>query len=305
MYMDNHRIWAPIGKVEQGRFLYYYTTYNNAVKILYYDTLKFSRLNASNDAFEQKPKVKLDSEDLTLQQMFTHIHDGFEEIRDNIRILCFSTDADFKKIQMQYQEMNLLLSKDLIRENVMGRGFALPRMWAQYANKNHGVCFVFDKKKLEDRIEKCRIASYGQQVEYAAYYKPFKITEEQLSHIQSGINLNPSLFVKQISTSDFNYIRHNYFTKLDDWSSENEYRYITFSDRVDDEDVEISLISSALCGVVIGERMCDVEKYMISLLLEDRFDGLPLKQIVFEDLTTRIKAVTSSSRKKGCTDHVY
>lgn len=302
--MDNHRIWAPIGNVEQGRFLYYYTTYNNAVKTLYYDTLKFSRLNASNDAFEQKPKVKLDSEDLTLQQMFTHIHDGFEKIRDNIRILCFSTDADFKKIQEQYQEMNSVLSKDLIRENVMGRGFALPRMWAQYANKNHGVCFVFDKKKLEERFKKSRIVFKSRHVDYVAYYTPFEITEEQINNIQKGINMDPSYFVKQITTSDSKYIDYNYFTKLEDWSSENEYRYITFSDRDVDEDVEISSISSALCGVVIGERMCDIEKHMISLLLEDRFDDLPLKQIVFEDLTTRIKAVASTSRKKGCTDHV-
>lgn len=302
--MDNHKIWAPIEKVEQGRYLYYYTTYNNAVKILYYDTLKFSKLNSSNDAFEQKPKVKFDSKDLVLRQMFTQIHDGFEKIRDNIRILCFSTDAVFEKIQKQYQEMNLLLSKDLIRENVMGRGFALPRMWAQYANKNHGVCFVFDKKKLEDRLNKSRIVFNSRHVDYVAYYKPFEITEEQLNYIHKGINIDPSYFVKQITTSDSKYINFNYFTKLEDWSSENEYRYITFSDRVVDEDVEISLISSALCGIVIGERMCDVEKYMISLLLEDSFDGLPLKQIVFEDLTTRIKAVASSSRKKGSTDHV-
>ena len=302
--MDNHKIWAPIEKVEQNRFLYYYTTYNNAVKILYYDTLNFSKLNSSNDAFEKKPKVKLDSNDLTLQQMFTHIHDGFEEIRDNIRILCFSTDAVFEKIQKQYQEMNSLLSKDLIRENVMGRGFALPRMWSQYANKNHGVCLVFDKKKLEDRIKKCRVAFYGQHVDYKPYYKPFKITEEQLKHIQNGINMNPLDFVKQITTRNFNYIRYNYFTKLDDWSSENEYRYITFCDKTIEGDVEISLISSALCGVVIGEKMCDVEKHMMNLLLADGFNGLSIKQIVFEDLTTRIKAVSCSSKKKGYTDYV-
>ena len=302
--MDNHKIWAPIEKVEQGRYLYYYTTYNNAVKILYYDTLKFSKLNSSNDAFEQKPKVKFDSKDLALQKMFTQIHDGFEKIRGNIRILCFSTDAVFEKIQKQYQEMNLLLSKDLIRENVMGRGFALPRMWAQYANRNQGVCFVFDKKKLEDRLKRSRIVFNSRHVDYVTYYKPFEITEKQLNYIQKGINIDPSYFVNQITTSDSKYINYNYFTKLEDWSSENEYRYITFNNSIVDEDVEISSISSALCGVVIGERMCDVEKYMISLLLEDSFDGLPLKQIVFEDLTTRIKAVASSSRKKGSTDNV-
>lgn len=302
--MDNHKIWAPIEKVEQGKYLYYYTTYNDAVKILFYDTLKFSKLNSSNDAFEQKPKVKFDSKDLALQKMFTQIHDGFEKIRDNIRILCFSTDAVFEKIQKQYQEMNLLLSKDLIRENVMGRGFALPRMWAQYANKNHGVCFVFDKKKLEDRFKKSRIVFNSEYVDYVAYYKPFEITEEQLDYIQNGINIDPSYYVKQITSIDSKYIKYNYFTKLEDWSSENEYRYITFIDRVVDDVVEVSSISSALCGLVIGERMCDVEKHMISLLLEDSFDGLPLKQIVFEDLTTRIKAVANSSRKKGNTYHV-
>ena len=49
--MDNHRIWAPIERVEPGRFLYYYTTYNNAGNSLYYDTVSFSKLNSYNDAF--------------------------------------------------------------------------------------------------------------------------------------------------------------------------------------------------------------------------------------------------------------
>lgn len=48
----------------------------------------------------------------------------------------------------------MLFSKDLIRENVAGRGFALPGMWAQFSNKNHGVCLVFDKEKFENRIKK-------------------------------------------------------------------------------------------------------------------------------------------------------
>lgn len=297
--MDNHKIWAPIDKVEQEKYLYYYTTYEDVLKILYYDALIFSKLNASNDAFEQKPKVKLDSENLALRQMFTCIHDGLEKIRSNIRILCFSTDAVFDKIKEQYQVMNMLFSKDLIRENVAGRGFALPRMWAQFSNNNHGVCLVFDKNKLEDRIDKSQIAFYGKKVEYKAYYYPFKITEEQLNHLQNGINTNPWDFVKKIATDDSNYIMYNYFTKLDDWKSENEYRYITFSDRNTNDDVKVSSISSALCGVVIGERMGEIEKHMIKLLLANSFNGLPLKEIVFEDLTTRVKAIPYLSEKKG------
>lgn len=106
--------------------------------------------------------------------------------------------------------------------------------------------------------KKCQINFYGQYVEYKAYYQPIIITENQLHHIRKGINTNPLDFVKQISTSDFNYIVYNYFTKLDDWSSENEFRYITFSDSSIEGDVEISSISSALCGIVIGERMGDI-----------------------------------------------
>ncbi|MBP1562122.1 MAG: DUF2971 domain-containing protein [Oscillospiraceae bacterium] len=302
--MEKHKIWAPIDKVEQEKYLYHYTSFENALKILYHNTLKFSKLSASNDSFERKPKVKLDCKDLKLHQIYSYIHDGLEKIRCNIRILCFSTDADYDKIKSQYVEMNSLFSKDMIRENVLGRGFALPRMWAQYADNNHGVCLVFDKKKIEDCIKKCQINFYGQNVEYKAYYQPIIITENQLDQIIKGINTNPLDFVKQISTSDFNYIVYNYFTKLDDWSSENEFRYITFSDSSIEGDVEISSISSALCGIVIGERMGDVEKYILELLLADGFNELQLKQIVFEDLTTRIKAIPCSSKKKGSAEYV-
>lgn len=125
--MDKHKVWSTLDKVEQGKYLYHYTTYETALKILFFKTLRFSKLSATNDAFEQKPKVKLDSEDLALRQMFTQLHTNFEKNQSRIRILCFSMDPIFDKHKKQYQEMSSFFSKDMIRENVNGRGFALPR----------------------------------------------------------------------------------------------------------------------------------------------------------------------------------
>lgn len=165
-------------------------------------------------------------------------------------------------------------------------------MWAQYANNNQGVCLIFDKDKLDEILKKSKIGFYGHNVIYKAYYQPFKLTEEQLNEMTKGINTNPSDFVRNIVTSDSDYIIYNYFTKLDDWSSENEYRYISYSENTSDTEIEISKISPSLCGVVIGEKMGEVEKHMLKLLLADGFNNLPLKQIIFEDLTTRIKAIS-------------
>ena len=142
--MDDFRIWLPLDDVEKGRYLYHYTTYSAAIKILFYQTLRFSRLCRTNDAFEQRPKIKCYNDEIELAKMFRLTKKLFQRQQDNIRLLCFSMDPDIDDFRNEYQEMKQYLSKDQIRQNVNGRGFALPRMWAQYAGNNTGICLVFD-----------------------------------------------------------------------------------------------------------------------------------------------------------------
>ena len=48
----------------------------------------------------------------------------------------------YAKISHRY-DVKLHTNSEKIKYNdYTGRGFSLPRMWAQYANNNDGVCFV-------------------------------------------------------------------------------------------------------------------------------------------------------------------
>lgn len=143
MNIDNNA-WLTLYQKNFNRtnYLYHFTSVEKATLILDGDSLKFSKITNMNDTLEAKPKMNLFGIDST-----KNLHDIFNCINEinkkYIQLLCFTTDTD---IELQTES-------DKIRYNdYTGRGFTLPRMWAQYANNNDGVCFIFDKKKILDLI---------------------------------------------------------------------------------------------------------------------------------------------------------
>lgn len=289
--MDDYRIWSPLSKVESQKYLYHYTTYETALKILYYRTLRFSGLSRTNDAFEQRPKLKCQSTNLEVQQIFRSIKATFKEQQEKIRILCFSMDPDFSEFSDQYEKMKKYLSKDQLRENVNGRGFALPRMWAQYANNNTGVCLVFNKELLEKCFHASGIKFIGKKVTYLEYYEPFEMDEDGLKSISQILSSKGSMPIINFIKENVDFVDYNYFRKLSDWAREYEYRYITFQNGGNQREIEAQKIQNCLCGVVLGGKIGEVEKKIIELLLFDQESKVPLKQIHYDDLTTRLSSI--------------
>ena len=138
--MNDYLVWSPLYKVDRTKYLYHYTSVEKAFKILYYKTLQFANITTTNDIFEQKPKLSFDETDLNTFDMVRTIQKYFLKEQNRVRILCFSQDYE-KDINMDN------LSRDQRRANVIGRGFALPRMWAQYSSNNEGVCLIINKDK--------------------------------------------------------------------------------------------------------------------------------------------------------------
>ena len=130
--MNDYLVWSPLYKVDRTKYLYHYTSVEKAFKILYYKTLQFANITTTNDIFEQKPKLSFDETDLNTFDMVRTIQKYFLKEQNRVRILCFSQDYE-KDINMDN------LSRDQRRANVIGRGFALPRMWAQYSSNNEGA----------------------------------------------------------------------------------------------------------------------------------------------------------------------
>ena len=155
-------VWKPLydDKFETKKYLYHYTTVDTAIKILLTNSLLFSRINETNDSMESKAKIDFeqmyDEDDIKSVEDFIkmkkEISKYFEQCREIVQLLCFSVDTRITEKDRK-QFMKSVYNKDKYYD-ISGRGFAFPRMWAQYANNNSGVCLIFVKVKLLNQIKK-------------------------------------------------------------------------------------------------------------------------------------------------------
>lgn len=271
------------GDFSADRFLYHYTSFDKAIKILHGKKLKFSKLNLMNDTLEAKPKLNLQTpEDVKylsdVIQHFGYTNNHF------LQLLCMSED---KKTKISATSQRVYYS------DYSGRGFALPRMWAQYADNNNGLCIIFKKNKLISLIKKSldsRLIHNG-SVEYVSHYVSSDIViniDNVIEYVKRIKKENKT--VRTIDDLTFlnrnkNFVKYNYFSKLDDWGTENEYRFLAYGD----EDYYIDEIFDVIAGIVVGEQIDEAHLRIIKNLCEDKFelmkisfncDGCNLQEII-------------------------
>ena len=119
-------------------------------------------------------------------------------------------------------------------------GFKKPRMWAQYADNNQGVCLVFEKDKFKQEL-------LQHSEDYDIYY----------GSIEYKIMLED--FLGTCSCEDVkNYIQNNckelFFTKHFDWRDEDEYKFIAISKMKDTIKVPNVNIRKCLIGIIMAPR---------------------------------------------------
>ncbi len=277
-----YEIWKTIDQVDTQKYLYHYTSMENAYKILYSKVLRFSNLCSTNDIFEQRPKLIF--EDLSNTENISkakEIKKYLSTHRKKIKILCLSTDQ-FN--QSDYDIMCETLTFDQIRANVTGRGFALPRMWAQYASNSTGVCLVINKQKLFDTIKKQSIDITFGYVQYLNSHSTHLITNSSLNKMYNLIKSNNHNTLQAIISCNSGFVEHNFFYKLSDWKDEREFRIITTAENKEDI-IEINDTTSFIEGIVIGHNVDNLHEILIQPLISNNCD---LRRIVFEDTITKI-----------------
>lgn len=249
-------------------YLYHYSSFEKAIKIIYYNTLRFSNIFSLNDTTEYKPKIIFEKEDPINKEILACC----KEINHLIKICCFSQDNT--KVKFYTKE------NDLYFTDYSGRGFALPRMWAQYGADNKGVCFIINKLNLEKAICK-RLQVLGRKpVQYVDRYSGFYFTKNIILDFKNQVlsrDKIDSLVASKFMESHPQYIDENYFTKLSDWSNEHEYRIALFSPS--GENLTINSFSDFIEGIIIGENLDEAEAAIISKLLKKK---VPIKRIVFQ-----------------------
>ena len=266
--------WKPlyIDDFDFDKYLYHYTSVEKAIKILYSDSLLFSLISGTNDTSEAKMKITFDQKSMMEPQEYEEvvkkISEYFKQNTQIVQLLCFSVDAKIKETDKK-RYLSAINEKDKYYD-VSGRGFALPRMWAQYASNNEGVCFVFDKDKLLNKINhKVAFTKYG-LVRYKKIFDTYFISESKMELLNDRISMvaNGSLTLLDMLQKDKDFLTYNFFSKLDDWSNEHEYRILSLIDKGKQERMPIMGVKSFLEGIVIGEKMDKAYEKVIRMFAE-------------------------------------
>lgn len=283
-------IWKPlyVDDFDCDKYLYHYTSVETAVKIICSDSLLFSHISRTNDTSEAKMKIAFDQTHITdadkYKEITTKIFEYFKQYTQVVQLLCFSLDA--KISEKERQKYIKSMGKKDIYYDVSGRGFALPRMWAQYAGNNEGVCFIFNRNKLISLIEKKVAFAKHEHVKYKKFFDRYLITNDKMEDLYEKISMvsNGSLTLLGMIQKDKDFLRYNFFEKLDDWKNEHEYRILALIDKKDKNDYRLPIkgLSSFLEGVVIGEKMDFAYEKTIKMLIESIDKNCEVKRIRFD-----------------------
>lgn len=253
------------------RWVYHYTSMKTALEfILPSGEIRFSPFNIVNDPRESKSW-------------------RFSVYSNNDNDLCIN---DFREINIKSTEYLKIKSKVLclVRDepknldkidSLYRRGFSKPRMWAQYSDDHSGVCIVLDKERLKSIITSTfrnKGKLYFGNIEYENFFS-------QIGEIKA-FQLNYQDIIKNslenvIDNMIVNYHKNYFFTKCEDWSTENEWRAVAICN---ENGYEYVPIKEAICGLVLGVNYSPVyescilpfgKKYSVPVARIDWHNGKP------------------------------
>ena len=231
------------------QFLYHYTTREILFEnIIPSGMLKMGLFGSTNDPKESK-----------------EWYFGIECIGDN-PIQAIKIEEEFQNKINSLAKKHYKVScftKDKEKEasnsfSIFHRGFAHSRMWAQYADNHKGVCLILDKNNLHETIHK-ELGQIGKiwhgTVKYenkpAINIEEFKTTYEEINSngIESTARKHLEMFYNKL-----------FFHKVKDWSDENEYRYLLFSN---DSKQHYFSITNSIKGICLGVDFNEIYIYSI------------------------------------------
>jgi hypothetical protein len=229
------------GITDHTEFVYHYTKIATALNDILKDrTLLLGEYATTNDPKESKAwefgLVTFENRDIgayphsKLSAWFSH------ELKSRTRLACFSKDHP----PLTGNHMT----------DILNRGYAKPRMWAQYSEKHTGVCLVFRRSKL---IAAAKASLRGEWLMHGdvTYKNRGILDKNDRPEFMLNVDMYESLGPKAYARSHIQTNHHSlFFEKLEDWRNEDEWRIVAIA-----ESAEPLLlpIESALVGVIHGD----------------------------------------------------
>ena len=254
----------PLSKFNSDEYVAHYTSLDTVVKyIIPTNKIRISSFEVLNDPYETVfdwLEKGLNISEITFEENDQNDLE-FQKIKENIKknIKIFSTTTFDEK-----NKNTADISNDI---------YCRPRMWAQYGDNHEGVCLIFDKKELHIEFESSRkVAVIADKVEYNNF----------ISLIENSVTIEPTK-LKSLSNDPYKLyeqlnnnqqLTSRFFRKHNDWESENEYRWLVYSEDESEFDLDFK---KSLKAIVFGSKVND--RYFRTL----KDDGIPLYSLKFNN----------------------
>lgn len=242
------------GLRDPERFVYHYTSAAVALDFILKDrTLQMNQVTATNDPREGKAWDFIGN---------GYVEGWFEsdarekisiELRRPVYVACFCSDA------------TAVTGNHL--DDVLLRGLAKPRMWAQYGGRHKGFCLIFDRAKLVSHAQK-QFGSESIQSGLVTYRD---------CHVAPSLNPGPFRIeipaLQSFGVAEYCrrhrqvYMKGLFFEKLTDWQDEREWRLVLVAER---EGLPLIEYGDALVGVVHGQDADEGDSEAAMELTADR-----------------------------------
>lgn len=237
---------TPITREEYDKYVYHFTTKETALEhILPKKQIRLSSFQKTNDPKESKDwhfSLSHDIEAPQTEELTNYLREimqkGAIQIKEKCKVLCVSRDI---YINEEQHDLNY------------SRGYAKPRMWAQYGGNYTGVCLVFEKTDLDKEIfnisKKNSMEYFSGNVNYSHTNFPLDALHLNISTFTDGKAINRQALFETIEKKVATHSDFYFFHKHEDWSTECEARWIL---RGVDADPQLIDITSSLKAVILG-----------------------------------------------------
>jgi len=149
---------------------------------------------------------------------------------------------------------------------ILDRGFAHPRLWEQYGGAHRGVCICFNRdalrKAMTDSLERRGVGKpfYGD-----VSYRDGPISPEALELRLHDVQVDAE--VQDVLDTHIRKHHHElFFTKLLDWQTEREFRFVITTNDVDPVDVPIH---NTVRAVILGQDVAPTYKPALAALCDE------------------------------------
>lgn len=263
--IEKSKIMVSTRWLDSSDLVFHYTKLSTALEYIFPSgKIEFGTLSNTNDPYEK-----------SLNELEFHCwgHQGTEE-------LFKQADLITRQVHQRCRFFSTTLDdKARIGTSLnLGRGYAIPSLWAHYAEDNRGICLAFDKAKLSksgaEKVNANGTTLFGNPITYSDPPGYFSSTFEM--EIENKFNIEAEVI---------NHIQKHYdkilFTKDKMWRYEKEHRFVVICNDAESFSIDFN---DSLVGVFLGCKFPDsyaplivdlVMKYQIApLRLEWKF-GVP------------------------------